>query len=51
MFRRTGLLERVIPDIAAILAAGGLVPPEEAPEAAEPAIAPEDASGDDGHRG
>ncbi|MDZ5649986.1 type I-E CRISPR-associated endonuclease Cas1e [Nitrospirillum sp. BR 11828] len=51
LFRRTGFLERVIPDIGAILAAGGLAAPEEAPEAAEPAIPPEESSGDDGHRG
>lgn len=51
LFRRTGLLERIIPDIAAILAAGGLAPPQDAPEAAPPAIAKEEGGGDDGHRG
>jgi CRISPR-associated protein Cas1 len=51
LFRKSGLLERIIPDIEAILRAGGLDPPEDAPEAAEPAIPAEEASGDDGHRG
>ena len=50
-FRRTGLLDKIIPGIDEILRAGGLDPPQEAPEAAEPAIPREDASGDDGHRG
>lgn len=54
MFRRTGLLERIIPDIDAILHAGELDPPDEAedaPEAAEPAVPRQDAGGDAGHRG
>ncbi len=51
LFRRIGLLEKVIPDIEEVLRAGGVDPPEEAPEAAEPAIPKEEASGDDGHRG
>lgn len=51
LFRRTGLLERIIPDIEEMLRAGGIDPPAEAPEAAEPAIPREEASGDDGHRG
>ena len=51
MFRRTGLLEKIIPDIEEILRAGGIDPPEEAPEAVEPAIPREEAGGDDGHRG
>lgn len=51
MFRRSGLLERIIPLIEETLAAGGLAPPQDAPEAAEPAIPAEEASGDDGHRG
>lgn len=54
MFRKSGLLERVIPDIDAILRAGGLAPPDEAedaPEAADPAIPRKEAAGDDGHRG
>jgi len=51
LFRRTGLLEKIIPAIEEILQAGGLEPPQEAPEAADPAIPQEEASGDDGHRG
>ena len=49
-FRQTNLLERIIPTIAAILAASGIDPPVEAPEGQEPAL-PEERSGDDGHRG
>jgi CRISPR-associated protein Cas1 len=51
LFRRTGMLEKIIPSIEEILKAGGLDPPPEAPEAAEPAIPREEPSGDDGHRG
>jgi len=51
LFRRSGLLEKIIPTIDEILKAGGIDPPVEAPEAAEPAIPKEEASGDDGHRG
>lgn len=51
LFRRTGVLEKIIPSIEDILKAGGFEPPEEAPEAATPAIPREEASGDDGHRG
>jgi CRISP-associated protein Cas1 len=51
LFRRTGLLDRIIPSIEEMLSAGGVEPPPEAPEAAEPAIPREEASGDDGHRG
>ena len=53
MFRKFGLLEKIIPDIEDILLAGGLNPPdaaEDAPEATEPVIPAEKASGDDGHR-
>ncbi|AEI37906.1 MAG: type I-E CRISPR-associated endonuclease Cas1e [Zymomonas mobilis subsp. pomaceae] len=53
MFRKQGILEKVIPDIEKILLAGGLKPPDEtedAPEAIDPAIPREKASGDDGHR-
>lgn len=49
-FRRTNLLERIIPTIGQILAASGLMPPAEAPEGQPPAL-PEPRSGDDGHRG
>ena len=50
IFRRTKLLERIIPTIGEILAAGGLAQPEEGPEGMPPAIK-EETSGDDGHRG
>ena len=50
LFRKSGLLDRIIPDIGEILKAGGLEPPEDAPEAAEPAIPREEQAGDDGHR-
>jgi len=49
-FRRTGLLERIIPVIGEMLAASGLLPPPEAPEGQPPAL-PETTSGDAGHRG
>jgi hypothetical protein len=49
MFRKTKLLERIIPTIGQLLSAGGLEEPEEAPEGMPPAIK-EDVSGDDGHR-
>lgn len=51
MFRKTGLLEKIIPSIEEVLSAGGLMKPEEAPEATEPAIPADEPSGDDGHRG
>lgn len=53
MFRKFGLLDKIIPDIEKILLSGGLNPPDEsedAPEAAQPAIPEEMATGDDGHR-
>jgi len=49
-FRKTGLLNRLIPAIEEMLAAGGLeapVPPQEA----QPVTIPETQSGDVGHRG
>jgi CRISPR-associated protein Cas1 len=49
-FRRTKLLERIIPLIEEVLSAGGFEKPEEAPEAADAAIPRGEASGDDGHR-
>lgn len=48
-FRRTRLLERLIPSINDMLTASGLDAPEDAPEGQEPALA-EAKSGDDGHR-
>lgn len=54
MFRKSGLLEQIIPDIELVLKAGGLDPPDDAldaPEAPAPAIPRTKASGDDGHRG
>ena len=50
LFRKSGLLDKIIPDIEEILKTGGLDPPIDAPEAAEPAIPKEESSGDDGHR-
>lgn len=49
-FRRTNLLERIIPTIGALLEASGVKPPAEAPEGQPPAL-PTPISGDDGHRG
>ncbi len=51
MFRRSGLLEKIIPTIEDILKSGGIDPPDEAPEATAPVIPAQEASGDDGHRG
>jgi CRISPR-associated protein Cas1 len=50
LFRKSGLLDRIIPDIGDILKVGGLDEPADAPEASEPAIPREEATGDDGHR-
>jgi CRISPR-associated protein Cas1 len=49
-FRRTNLLERIIPLIEEVLAAGG-VPPPPSPEHAQPPAFEEVPSGDPGHRG
>ncbi|WP_216667394.1 type I-E CRISPR-associated endonuclease Cas1e [Herbaspirillum rubrisubalbicans] len=49
MFRKSRLLERIIPDIEEILAAGGLQPPE-LQGVVEPAIPNEKGLGDAGHR-
>ncbi len=49
-FRRTNLLERIIPTVGELLAASGVKPPEEAPEGQPPAL-PTSTSGDEGHRG
>ncbi len=50
-FRRTNLLERIIPAIEEVLAAGGLTPPEPPEDAQPPALATGEGSGDAGHRG
>jgi CRISPR-associated protein Cas1 len=50
MFRTTNMLGRIIPMIQHMLAASGIDPPEDAPEAAAPSFQTE-SSGDDGHRG
>jgi CRISPR-associated protein Cas1 len=49
-FRKSNLLDRIIPAIGELLAASGFDPPADAPEAPEPSFQTE-ASGDDGHRG
>lgn len=49
MFRKTGLLSRIIPAIEDVLSAGDLPRPEPPPEAMPLAIPPA-TSGDDGHR-
>lgn len=51
VFRRTRLLEKVIPDIEKILLAGEMLRPEPPPDAVGPAFDDPEASGDDGHRG
>jgi len=50
LFRKTGILDKIIPAIDEILKASGIDPPTDAPEATEPVIPAEEASGDDGHR-
>ena len=49
-FRKTGLLNRIIPSIEEMLAAGGLELPQP-PDEAQPVAIPERTSGDVGHRG
>ena len=49
-FRKTGLLQRIIPGIEVVLAAGELPRPEPPPDTIGPAFE-EEQSGDDGHRG
>ena len=49
-FRRTRLLDRIVPTIEQVLEAGGLMRPEP-PEDAQPPAFEEEQSGDDGHRG
>ncbi len=51
MFRKTKLLEKIIPTIEDMLAAGGLEPPEPPEDAVGPAIPNPKSLGDAGHRG
>lgn len=51
VFRETHLLERIIPGIEDMLSAGGIAPPEAAPEQVGPAFTDEKPLGDAGHRG
>lgn len=51
IFRQTRLLERIIPSIEEMLAAGEIAPPEAAPEQVGPAIPEQKSLGDAGHRG
>jgi CRISPR-associated protein Cas1 len=50
-FRRTKLLERIIPGIEEILSAGGIEPPEPPEDAIPPAFPDPEGMGDAGHRG
>ncbi|SFD41519.1 CRISP-associated protein Cas1 [Thiohalospira halophila DSM 15071] len=49
-FRESKLLQRIIPLIEDVLAAGGVEPPAPAPEAQPPAIPEAESIGEDGHR-
>ena len=49
-FRKSKLLQRLIPLIEDVLEAGGIEPPPPAPEAQPPAIPEPDSPGDAGHR-
>jgi CRISPR-associated protein Cas1 len=51
LFRETKILKRIIPDIEAILAAGGIEPPKPPKDAVPPAIPEPKGLGDAGHRG
>ncbi len=51
VFRQTKLLEKIIPTIEEVLAAGGLSPPEPPEEAVPIAIPNPESLGDAGHRG
>jgi len=50
-FRRTNLLERIIPTIEEVLSAGGLEAPALPEDAQPPVLATGEGSGDAGHRG
>lgn len=50
VFRQTKLLEKIIPTIEEILAAGDLIPPPPTEESIPPAIPNKESIGDDGHR-
>lgn len=50
LFRSTRLLAKIIPTIEEVLSAGGISPPETAPEAVPPAIPNPESLGDVGHR-
>lgn len=50
-FRRSGLLNRIVPQIEEVLKAGDLPIPDPPPEALGPAFEEDPAGGDDGHRG
>ncbi|RMH60819.1 MAG: type I-E CRISPR-associated endonuclease Cas1, partial [Bacteroidetes bacterium] len=50
-FRKTRIVERMVPLIDEVLAAGGITPPGKPPEALSPAIPEEEKLGDAGHRG
>jgi CRISPR-associated protein Cas1 len=51
VFRQTKLLERIIPDIETMLAAGEIAPPQAPADAVGPAFADDKGLGDAGHRG
>lgn len=50
-FRKTWLLDRIIPGIEEVLSAGDLPRPDPAPEGQGPAFRDQEETGDDGHRG
>ncbi|WP_040500234.1 type I-E CRISPR-associated endonuclease Cas1e [Ideonella sp. B508-1] len=50
LFRSSKLLERIIPTIEEVLAAGEIAPPQAPPESVPPAIPNPDSLGDAGHR-
>jgi len=50
VFRQARLLDRIIPDIETILAAGEIAPPEAPPDAIGPALPNLESLGDAGHR-